>query len=52
MLAHVRAALTQTDLSIPMIDGRLVLGTWQGIYLYGHRLEGQARDVVLHLLGE
>ena len=52
MPAHVRAALTQTQLSVPLVDGRLMLGTWQGIYLYEHRLEGQAREVVLHLLGE
>ena len=52
MPAHVRAALTQTQLSVPMVDGRLMLGTWQGIYLYEHRLESQTREVVLHLLGE
>ena len=52
MPAHVRTALTQTHLSIPLVDGRLVLGTWQGIYLYEHRLEGQAREVVMHLVGE
>ena len=52
MPAHVRTALTQTHLSIPLVDGRLVLGTWQGIYLYEHRLDGQAREVVMHLVGE
>jgi secondary thiamine-phosphate synthase enzyme len=52
MPAHVRAALTQTQLSIPVIDGRLVLGTWQGIYLFEHRRLGHAREVVLHLIGE
>lgn len=52
MPAHVRAALTQTQLSIPLIDGRLALGTWQGIYLYEHRHEPQRRRVAAHLLGE
>ena len=49
MPAHVRAALTQ--LSIPVADGRLALGTWQGIYLWEHRNAGHAREVVLHLIG-
>jgi secondary thiamine-phosphate synthase enzyme len=52
MPAHVRAALTQTQLSVPLVDGRLMLGTWQGIYVYEHRLRGHARDVVLHFIGE
>lgn len=52
MPAHVRAALTQTQLSIPVNGGRLGLGTWQGIYLYEHRHEPHRREVVLHLLGE
>jgi secondary thiamine-phosphate synthase enzyme len=52
MPAHVRNALTATQLSVPLIDGRLVLGTWQGIYLYEHRLRGQRREVVLHLIGD
>jgi secondary thiamine-phosphate synthase enzyme len=51
MPAHVRSALTQTHLSIPLIDGRLALGTWQGIYLYEHRLRGHRREVALHLIG-
>lgn len=51
MPAHVRAALTQTSLSIPVVDGRPVLGTWQGIYLYEHRSAPQRRSVVLHLIG-
>lgn len=51
MPAHVRAALTQTQLSIPLVDGRLALGTWQGLYLYEHRRRGSRREVVLHLLG-
>jgi len=52
MPAHVRSALTATQLSVPLIDGRLALGTWQGIYLYEHRLRGHRRQVVLHLIGE
>jgi secondary thiamine-phosphate synthase enzyme len=52
MPAHVRSALTATQLSVPVIDGRLALGTWQGIYLYEHRTRGQRREVVLHLIGE
>ena len=52
MPAHIRAALTQTQLSIPVQAGRPVLGTWQGIYLYEHRTAPHQREVVLHLLGE
>jgi len=52
MPAHVRAALTQTQLSIPLMDGMLALGTWQGIYVYEHRRAGHQRQVALHLLGE
>ena len=52
MPAHVRSALTATQLSVPLIDGALALGTWQGIYLYEHRLRGHRRQVVLHLIGD
>ncbi|MDD5365308.1 MAG: secondary thiamine-phosphate synthase enzyme YjbQ [Gallionellaceae bacterium] len=52
MPAHVRAALTQTQLSIPVHDGRMVLGTWQGIYLFEHRRAGHLRTVAAHLIGE
>lgn len=52
MPAHVRAALTQTHLAIPVLDGVPVLGTWQGIYLYEHRTRGHRREVVLHLIGQ
>lgn len=52
MPAHLRAMLTGVQLSIPLIDGRLALGTWQGIYLFEHRHRPQDRDVALHLLGE
>jgi secondary thiamine-phosphate synthase enzyme len=49
MPAHVRAALTATSLSIPVEDGRLTLGTWQGIYLFEHRRRGGRREVVVHV---
>ena len=52
MPAHVRAALTQTHLSIPVIGGAPALGTWQGIYLVEHRTHAHRRQVVLHLIGE
>ncbi len=52
MPAHVRAALTATQLSVPLQRGRLVLGTWQGIYLWEHRLRPHRREVALHLLGD
>jgi len=52
MPAHVRTALTQTSLSIPVIDGKAALGTWQGIFLYEHRHEHYTRRVLLHLMGE
>jgi len=52
MPAHVRAALTQTQLAIPLVDGRLALGTWQGIYLYEHRRRGHRRELVLHAIGD
>jgi secondary thiamine-phosphate synthase enzyme len=51
MPAHLRTALTQVQLSVPVEEGRLLLGTWQGIYLFEHRREPQTRNVVLHLLG-
>lgn len=52
MLAHARAALTAVQLSIPVSQGRPVLGTWQGIYLWERRLRPHRREVALHLLGE
>jgi secondary thiamine-phosphate synthase enzyme len=52
MPAHIRAALTLTQLSVPLLEGRLALGTWQGIYLFEHRSSSHSRSVVLHLLGE
>ena len=52
MPAHIRAALLPTQLSIPLEEGRLVLGTWQGIYLFEHRHAPHQREVALTLLGE
>lgn len=52
MPAHVRAALTQTQLAIPVREGRLALGTWQGVYLYEHRHRPHRREVALHLIGD
>jgi len=52
MPAHIKTALTQTHLAIPLVQGRLVLGTWQGIYLFEHRNHRQRRQVAMHLLGD
>ncbi len=52
MPAHIRSALTQTSISIPFIEGKVALGTWQGIFLYEHRLAAQSRNVLLHLIAE
>ena len=52
MPAHIRTALTTVNLSIPIARGALVLGTWQGIYLWEHRTAPHRRQVVVHLLGE
>ena len=49
MPAHIKSALTATSLSIPVIDGRLALGTWQGVFLWEHRRSRGRRDVVVHL---
>ena len=49
MPAHIKAALTQTSLSIPIMDGKLALGTWQGIYLFEHRAAAHDREVLLHI---
>jgi secondary thiamine-phosphate synthase enzyme len=50
MTSHIRAALTQTQLSIPIHKGKLALGTWQGVYLFEHRERPHRRSIVLHLL--
>jgi secondary thiamine-phosphate synthase enzyme len=52
MPAHLRTALTQVQLSIPVINGRPALGTWQGIYLFEHRRHPARRSLALHLIGE
>ena len=52
MPAHVRTALTAVNLSIPVRDGAMTLGTWQGIYLWEHRLEGHARLISVHYVGD
>ena len=52
MSAHVRTALTAVNLSSPVCDGRMVLGSWQGIYLWEHRTHPHIRELVVHVLGE
>jgi len=52
MPAHIRMALTQVSLNIPITEGRLALGIWQGIYLYEHRTHSMTRRIQLHLSGE
>ena len=52
MPAHLRSALTATQLSIPVENGRLLLGTWQGIFLFEHRRDTPERQIALHVIGE
>jgi len=52
MPAHIRSALTQTSLSIPILGGAMVLGTWQAIYVFEHRDRGHEREVAAHVMGE
>jgi len=52
MPAHLKTALTQVQLNVPVMEGRLMLGTWQGIYLFEHRAHPSTREIVLHLSGE
>jgi secondary thiamine-phosphate synthase enzyme len=52
MPAHIRTALTTVNLGIPVHNGQLALGTWQGIYLWEHRIHGHARRVTFHFIGE
>jgi secondary thiamine-phosphate synthase enzyme len=52
MPAHIKSALTHTSLSVPIMEGELMLGTWQGIFLFEHRSASHRREVVLHLVGE
>jgi secondary thiamine-phosphate synthase enzyme len=51
MPAHIRAALTATSLSIPVVEDELALGTWQGVYLWEHRRRGSRRELILHIAG-
>jgi secondary thiamine-phosphate synthase enzyme len=51
MPAHIKAALTATSLSIPVMSGALVLGTWQGLYVWEHRDAGGARELAVHIGG-
>ncbi len=52
MPAHLKTALTSVQLSIPVVNGRMVLGTWQGVYLFEHRVHSHRREIVLHVIGE
>lgn len=52
MPAHIRTALTKTSEQIPIAHGRLLLGTWQGIYLWEHRRHGHYREIVVHITGD
>jgi secondary thiamine-phosphate synthase enzyme len=52
MPAHIRAALTQTQLTIPVSGGRMALGTWQGVYVFEHRSHPHRRSVAVHVIGE
>ncbi len=49
MPSHIKAALTATTLSVPIVDGRLALGTWQGIYVWEHRRHAHTRSLVVHV---
>jgi len=52
MPAHLKTALTSVQLSIPVMNGRMALGTWQGVYLFEHRVQRHRREIVLHVIGE
>ena len=52
MPAHIKTALTQTSIGIPVVDGEAAFGTWQGIYLFEHRARPHRRQVLLHIIGE
>lgn len=52
MPAHVKAALTQISVTIPIVNGTMVLGTWQGLYLFEHRTQPHRRTIVGHVMGE
>ena len=52
MPAHIKAALTQTSIGVPVVEGEPAFGTWQGLYLFEHRRRPHRREVVLHLIGD
>lgn len=52
MPAHIKSALTQTSIGVPVVDGEPAFGTWQGIYLFEHRARPHRRQVILHIIGE
>ena len=52
MPSHIKSALTQVSIGVPVRQGRLALGTWQGLYLFEHRIAPHRREVMLHLIGE
>jgi secondary thiamine-phosphate synthase enzyme len=52
MPAHIKSAVTQVSLSVPITGGKLALGTWQGIFLFEHRSSEHRREVVMHVMGE
>ena len=52
MPAHIKSSLTNNQLTLSIKDGKLILGTWQGLYLFEHRLDSQSRKIVFHFLGE
>lgn len=52
MPAHIKAALTQTSVSVPILDGAVAFGTWQGVYLFEHRARPHRRQVLVHAIGE
>jgi secondary thiamine-phosphate synthase enzyme len=52
MTSHIRSTLTQTSISMPLVSGRLALGTWQGLYVFEHRTHPHQRRIVLQLMGE
>ena len=51
MPAHIKSSLTNNQITLSVKDGKLILGTWQGLYLFEHRLKPQSRKIVLHFLG-
>ena len=52
MAAHIKTALTATSLAVPIAGGKLALGTWQGIYVFEHRVAAHERKIVVHVIGE